>query len=80
MKAMALSSFGGPESFELSQVPKPIPQSGQVLVRVYARSNHWITSFGAATMLRGFTTALGTNRACPATGFRMAVINAQDLH
>lgn len=38
MKAMTLKSFGGPESFELSEVPKPVAQAGQVLVRVHATS------------------------------------------
>ena len=38
MKAMTLTSFGGPDSFELREVPKPIPQAGQVLVRVHATS------------------------------------------
>ena len=38
MKAMILNSFGGPETFELSEVPKPVPQTGQVLVRVHATS------------------------------------------
>ncbi|MFT6464104.1 zinc-dependent alcohol dehydrogenase family protein [Halopseudomonas sp.] len=38
MKAMILNAFGGPESFELSEVPKPVPQAGQVLVRVHATS------------------------------------------
>ena len=38
MKAMILKSFGGPESFELCDVPKPVPGTGQVLVRVYATS------------------------------------------
>ncbi|WP_416409351.1 zinc-dependent alcohol dehydrogenase family protein [Agrobacterium rosae] len=38
MKAMTLKSFGGPESFELSELPKPAPQAGQVLVRVHATS------------------------------------------
>ena len=38
MKAMILNSFGGPESFELREVPKPVPQAGQVLVRVHATS------------------------------------------
>jgi NADPH:quinone reductase len=38
MKAMILTSFGGPESFELREVPKPVPQAGQVLVRVHATS------------------------------------------
>ncbi|SDU94780.1 zinc-dependent alcohol dehydrogenase family protein [Pseudomonas mucidolens] len=38
MKAMILKSFGGPESFELSEVPKPVPGSGEVLVKVHATS------------------------------------------
>lgn len=38
MKAQILNSFGGPESFELSEVPKPVPQAGQVLVQVHATS------------------------------------------
>jgi NADPH2:quinone reductase len=38
MKAMILKAFGGPESFELSDVPKPVPGAGQVLVRVHATS------------------------------------------
>lgn len=38
MKAQILKAFGGPESFELSEVPKPVPQAGQVLVRVHATS------------------------------------------
>lgn len=38
MKAMILKSFGGPESFELAEVPKPVPKAGQVLVKVHATS------------------------------------------
>lgn len=38
MKAMRLNSFGGPESFELCDVSKPVPHAGQVLVRVHATS------------------------------------------
>jgi len=38
MKALILNTFGGPESFELREVPKPVPQAGQVLVRVHATS------------------------------------------
>ena len=38
MKAQILNSFGGPQSFELRDVPKPVPQAGQVLVRVHATS------------------------------------------
>jgi NADPH:quinone reductase len=38
MKAMVLKSFGGPESLELRDVPKPVAGPGQVLVRVHATS------------------------------------------
>jgi NADPH2:quinone reductase len=38
IRAIVLKSFGGPESFELRDLPKPTPQAGQVLVRVYATS------------------------------------------
>jgi NADPH2:quinone reductase len=38
MQAIVLKSFGGPESFELCDVPKPVPHAGQVLVRVHATS------------------------------------------
>ncbi|WP_208507828.1 zinc-dependent alcohol dehydrogenase family protein [Variovorax paradoxus] len=38
MKALRLTSFGGPESFELCDLPRPVPQAGQVLVRVHATS------------------------------------------
>ncbi len=38
MKAIVLKSFGGPDSFELCDVPTPRPHAGQVLVRVHATS------------------------------------------
>ncbi len=38
MKAIVLKSFGGPESFELCDLPKPVPHPGQVLIRVHATS------------------------------------------
>ncbi|WP_341962821.1 zinc-dependent alcohol dehydrogenase family protein [Pseudomonas sp. RC10] len=38
MKAMVLNAFGGPDSFELCDVPTPVPNAGQVLVRVHATS------------------------------------------
>lgn len=38
MKAMVFKSFGGSGSFELCDVPKPVPHTGQVLVRVHATS------------------------------------------
>ncbi|MBX3442157.1 MAG: zinc-dependent alcohol dehydrogenase family protein [Planctomyces sp.] len=38
MQAIVLTTFGGPESLELCDVPKPVPRAGQVLVRVHATS------------------------------------------
>jgi len=38
MKAMMLKAFGGPDSFELREVIKPAPGSGEVLVRIHATS------------------------------------------
>ncbi|WNH50431.1 zinc-dependent alcohol dehydrogenase family protein [Stenotrophomonas aracearum] len=38
MKAVVLTSFGGPEAFELREVPVPVPPAGHVLVRVQATS------------------------------------------
>ncbi|MCW5964394.1 MAG: zinc-dependent alcohol dehydrogenase family protein [Bryobacterales bacterium] len=38
MNAITLPSFGGPEAFELREVPTPVPGAGQVLVRVHATS------------------------------------------
>jgi NADPH:quinone reductase-like Zn-dependent oxidoreductase len=38
MKAMMINSFGGPGVFELREVAKPVPGTGQVLVRVHATS------------------------------------------
>ncbi|GHB04655.1 alcohol dehydrogenase catalytic domain-containing protein [Modicisalibacter luteus] len=38
MKAQLIKSLGGPESFELTELPKPVPQAGQVLVRVHSTS------------------------------------------
>lgn len=38
MKAIILNTFGGPDAFELREVPKPVPGAGQVLVRIHATS------------------------------------------
>lgn len=38
MKAIVIREFGGPENFELCDMPKPTPSAGQVLVRVRAAS------------------------------------------
>ena len=38
MKAMVIRNYGGPEVFELGEVPKPVPKPTQVLVKVLATS------------------------------------------
>ena len=38
MKAAVLTAFGDAESFEIQTIPKPVPTSNQVLVRVCATS------------------------------------------
>lgn len=38
MKAITLNKFGGPDAFELTEVPKPVPGAGEVLVCVHATS------------------------------------------
>lgn len=36
MKAMIIREFGGPEKFELAEMPQPVPGPGQVLVKLKA--------------------------------------------
>ena len=38
MKAMVVREFGGPENFELAEIPTPEVKSGHVLVRIAATS------------------------------------------
>ncbi len=38
MQAAVLTAFGGPESFKMQTVPKPLPEPNQVLVRICATS------------------------------------------
>jgi len=38
MRAIVLNTFGGPDAFELREVPKPAPAAGEVLVKVHATS------------------------------------------
>src|SRR5487761_23151 len=36
MQAIRIHRYGGPEELKLEQSPRPVPQAGEVLVRVYA--------------------------------------------
>lgn len=36
MRAFVLTRYGGPDALELREVPRPVPASGEVLVRVHA--------------------------------------------
>jgi len=36
MRAMIITRFGGPEVFELREIPRPEPRDGELLVRVIA--------------------------------------------
>jgi NADPH:quinone reductase-like Zn-dependent oxidoreductase len=38
MRAIRVHQYGGPEQLKLEQVPRPVPQEGEVLVRVHAAS------------------------------------------
>jgi len=38
MRAMIYRAYGGPEQLQMADLPKPVPQAGQVLVRVLASS------------------------------------------
>lgn len=38
MKAVRYHEYGGPETLVVEQIPKPLPESGQVLVRIHATS------------------------------------------
>src|ERR1700722_2359656 len=38
MKAQLLTAFGGPENFQLSEVPKPVVQDGTLLIKLAATS------------------------------------------
>jgi len=38
MRAMVASGFGGPDVFELKEIPRPVPGEGEVLIRVRASS------------------------------------------
>jgi NADPH2:quinone reductase len=42
MRAVRIHSYGGPEVMQLEEAPLPIPQAGQVLIRVHAASVNFL--------------------------------------
>src|SRR5437879_791406 len=36
MRAIRVHQYGGPEQLQLEEIPRPVPQDGEVLVRVHA--------------------------------------------
>ena len=55
MKAVVRTRFGGPEVLELQEVEKPVPEEGQVLVRVRAASlnlGDWHSTRGRPYIIR----------------------------
>jgi NADPH2:quinone reductase len=87
MKAVQLSRFGGPEVLEIVETPTPVPQPGEVLVRVYAaginffevlmRQDRYAVTPELPMMLgveaAGVIETLGDGVASPAVGARVAV-------
>ena len=46
MRAMQIAHFGGPEVFEIAEVPVPSPDAGEDLVRLDVRGSTFPTSRG----------------------------------
>ena len=54
MKAIVLSKYGGPELFQLIDLPKPVPQPGEIVVQVHASAVDPGNMKRAAGVMRGF--------------------------
>ncbi|MEV4411353.1 NAD(P)-dependent alcohol dehydrogenase [Catellatospora sp. NPDC049609] len=75
MKAFVLPSFGAPESLQLSEVDKPVPGAGEVLVRVRATSINpydWHHMRGEPVVARFMGGGLGHRPAHPVLGCDLA--------
>ncbi len=53
MKAIVLSEYGGPELFQLAELPKPVPQPGEITVQVHASAVDPGNMKRAAGVMRG---------------------------
>jgi len=45
MRAIQVSKTGGPEVLELVEIPRPVPKSGEVLVRIAASGVNFIDTY-----------------------------------
>lgn len=72
MKAIVISSYGGPEVLTVTELPDPVPAAGEVLIRVkafglnhaeaYMRAGAW----GAVAAVTGIECAGGSSPTPPA--------------
>jgi len=66
MKANRLHGFGGPEAIAFEDAPRPVPEPGQVLVRVHATGvgpwDGWVRS-GRSAIARSLPLTLGSDLA-----------------
>jgi len=57
MKAVQIASFGGPDVLQVAEVPRPVPASGELLVRVHAASVNPVDTIARAGEAGGITGA-----------------------
>jgi NADPH:quinone reductase-like Zn-dependent oxidoreductase len=57
MKAIQIATFGGPEVLRVAEVPRPVPGSGELLVRVHAASVNPVDTIARAGEAEGITGA-----------------------
>ncbi|MCF6329726.1 MAG: hypothetical protein L3J02_08005, partial [Henriciella sp.] len=45
MKAITITEFGGPEVLTVSDLPRPVPRAGEILIRVRAFGTNRVETF-----------------------------------
>jgi NADPH2:quinone reductase len=87
MKAVQLSRFGGSEALDLVEIPTPVPEAGEILVRVHASGINFFETLMLqdryavtpdlpivlGVEVSGVVEALGTGVSAPKVGARVAV-------